>query len=158
MHTKTAIATGSKDRAGGRRVDGGAWVVVVVVGRGNAGGRRGKERHRTPGSPFLIAPLASVYLIRHDQENRGRERQRVQGREGEREHARVPRTDFDGQTGSHFSSIPPESPASRQIFGAMLNTLIWTSIHIERFFVLDCFIGILFFFVVAFIWTRRPHK
>lgn len=130
MHTKTAIATGSKDRAGGRRAGGACGWGCLGGGEGDAGGRRGKERHRTPGSPFLIAPLASVYLIRHDQENRGRERQRGAG---ERESARVLRTAGDGQTGSNFSSIPLESPASQQIFGAMVNTLTWTSIHIERF-------------------------
>lgn len=35
-----------------------------------------RERHSTPGSPFLIALLGSVYLITHDLQDGGSERQR----------------------------------------------------------------------------------
>lgn len=83
--------------------------VEGVHGRRWEGGEERRERHHTPGSPFLIAPLASAYLIRHDQENT----------------ERVLRIDGAGQTGSNrvrcfffcFFFFPgqPQSATSRQI-------------------------------------------
>ncbi len=108
-------------------------------GGGREGGEGRREWHSTPGSPFLIAPLGSVYLIRHDQENRGRERQgetSEREKEGERW---VWRIGGDGQTGSNFSSVKPQSLAAYQIFVVMGNKLIACSSRLFFYWAFDCF-------------------
>lgn len=54
---------GGGGRRGGGGVGGAVWE-----------GGEGRSDIAPQGAPFLIAPLASVYLIRHDQQNRGGER------------------------------------------------------------------------------------
>lgn len=80
---KPTIATGGKDRARGCVWRG--WGGLLMGGYGwrwwEEGwqwgvweGGEGRSDIAPQGAPFLIAPLASVYLIRHDQQNRGGER------------------------------------------------------------------------------------
>lgn len=83
--------------------------MAVGGGEGQWEGGEGTTDIAPQGVPFLIAPLASVYLIRHDQQNRGGERRWGQT-EGWR--GRGPGIDGTGQTGSNFSV------ASRHIPGA----------------------------------------
>lgn len=100
----------------GRVADGGVWVAVVGGGGGGGAvggvweGGEGRSDIAPQGAPFLIAPLASVYLIRHDQQNRGGERRWGGG--GWR--GRGPGIDGAGQTGSNFSATPPE-PARHRV-------------------------------------------
>lgn len=91
MHTKTAIATGSKDRAGGRRRrEGGVRMGVHGWwwwwwGEGMREGGEGRSDIAPQGAPSLshLSPqFIWLDMTRKTEVERGRE---VQGREGERE-------------------------------------------------------------------------